>query len=94
MKHRSVIIDNILDIIPMLAGKVFHATPTTNMKLIQEFGGLVPGSELLYCDYIWNSAWSEEKAWTEMIVPYIEVGYKGKVSLNHIYEEWDVSLSM
>ncbi|HCM56336.1 hypothetical protein OGY20_09975 [Citrobacter sp. Cpo114] len=155
MKHRSVIINNIQDIIPMLAGKVFHATPTTNMKFIRESGGLVPGTELLYRDYIWDSSngffrrrgcvsffdyrnfgtsqwknddvfkcfptqglnpgesvsilfldesefnmlipstvWNEEEAWTEVIVPHIEVGYKGKVSLNHICEEWVVSLSM
>ncbi|HBA7606451.1 TPA: hypothetical protein J1237_002376 [Escherichia coli] len=34
----------------------------------------------------WTS-WKEEKAWGERVVPYVETGYKGIVSLSDITEE-------
>lgn len=34
--------------------------------------------------------WKEEAAWHQRVVPYVETGYKGRVSLEFIIEELGV----
>lgn len=137
------------DILPALAGRVFHVTPENNMSLIKQSGALVPNSELLQISKFGNSsngffrqrncvsffdyrcygtkswkehaykcfptqilkrvpgdsisilflheskfdklipwtAWKEEESWGDRVVPYVETGYKGIVSLSEISEE-------
>ncbi|EAY5483660.1 hypothetical protein Q4893_004866, partial [Salmonella enterica subsp. enterica serovar Alachua] len=41
-------IDYSNDILPIVSGKVFHVTPTSNMPSIKETGALIPNSHLLY----------------------------------------------
>ena len=146
MNCKNLKIENYMDVLPAVEGRVFHATSEENMGSIIQSGGLIPNLDLefsssfgkipngyfrtrgcvsffdyrrygtpqweehaykcfptqnlrqgetmcllflherIFGDLIPWTAWKDEKAWCDRVVPWVESGYKGKVPLDCISE--------
>ncbi|MGR9074410.1 MAG: hypothetical protein ACU833_15220 [Gammaproteobacteria bacterium] len=151
MIERRVTLEKPGELMPMLAGKVFHVTPTSNMPAIEADGAIKPNLNSEWCSLFGNSknsffrfrgcvsffdyrsygsekwndhaykctpdqilrsavsisilvlaeskhgqlesweAWKKEEKWSQRVVPVVEAGFPGAVSLEFITEHWSVA---
>ena len=63
----------------------YKCFPTQNLRKGEKVC-LLFLDEKIYEDLIPWTAWKDEKAWCDRVVPWVETGYKGKVSLDFISE--------
>jgi hypothetical protein len=151
MREIRAEISSPVDLMPILAGKVFHITPSTNMDSIIKKGAILPNQSGEWSSLFGNSSngffrlrgcvsffdyreygqpqweehaykcmpgqilerassisalvlskgrysaleswsnWKVEEKWSQRVVPHIEIGHKGAVSLENIVEHIIVS---
>ena len=70
---------------PQWEEHAYKCFPTQNLRKGEKIS-LFFLRESCFGDLIPWTAWKDEKAWTERVVPWVETGYKGKVSLDCISE--------